>query len=260
MKIDVKDQANLTVVEASGDLDILTAEQLRARVIPLVKEGRRLFLLDLSKVNYMDSSGLGVVLRLWELCQSAGGYLALCGVGVRIRRVFQVTQVDTMVPLFATRREATTYLLLRKTLPPSENKRVLVYSTNEATLIEMLRIISAMGHTEIHSTRDLAGARQVLQHTTLDLVVLDLWSRLTNLQRLFLNLAGPNRNVPVVVTGLGGAGPEETAPSRYEVRRFKTLVTSALEGHEISFIDVLSARLRLAGGSSPTHGSPSRKS
>ncbi len=251
MRVTQKDHDDVQVLELSGDVDVFSGERLRARAVPLIKAGHRLLLLDLSGVNYLDSSGLAVLLNLWELCQAAGGRLCLCGVGARIRRVFQITQVEVLIPIFPGQREALTYLLFASAVKTPEPRRILVYSNDESTLAEMLRILSAMGHTEIVSTGDAAGARQALIHAQLDLVVIDLWSRMTGVQRLFLNLTGPNRNVPVIVTGLGtphaSGGASASAPSRYEIRRFKTLVSSALAGHEISFIDVLARRLRLAG-------------
>lgn len=249
MRIIGKDHHDIQILELAGDVDVFTSERLRARVVPAIKAERRLVLLDFSGVTYLDSAGLATVLGLWEMCGSAGGRLVLSGVAPRLRRVFRITHVQELVPVFDTQRQALTYLLLTTTAGAPGQRRILVYSSDEATLAEMVRILAALGHTGIISRRNAAGARQVLARDRVDLVVIDLWSRLTSVQRLFLNLSGPNRNVPVVVAGLGAPrrrrGGAASAPSRYEARRFKTLVSSALAGHEISFIDAVAHRVRL---------------
>ncbi|MBE7559811.1 STAS domain-containing protein [bacterium] len=210
MRIIGKDHHDIQILELAGDVDVFTSERLRARVVPAIKAERRLVLLDFSGVTYLDSAGLATVLGLWEMCGSAGGRLVLSGVAPRLRRVFRITHVQELVPVFDTQRQALTYLLLTTTAGAPGQRRILVYSSDEATLAEMVRILAALGHTGIISRRNAAGARQVLARDRVDLVVIDLWSRLTSVQRLFLNLSGPNRNVPVVVAGWarldGGAG------------------------------------------------------
>jgi anti-sigma B factor antagonist len=266
MRLNISNRKKVSIIEVHGSFDILNCERFRAKGRDLVKSGRRLLLVDLSHISFMDNSAIAVVLHLWELCEDKGGHLCTMGKQKRLLNVYRVLNLEKLIPIFSTRREAMTYLLLSHTKPLDGEKCILVYSSNDATLKEMLHVLASMGHTQIFSTRAVSEARSVLLHSNLDLVVIDLWSHLTALRRLFQDLEGPNRNVPVIITGLGDENKEEAANSeaasshRYEIRRFKTLVKSALEGHEISFVDVLRTCLRFHNESrvyKPTSPEPS---
>jgi anti-anti-sigma factor len=57
-------------------------------------------ILDLEKVEYMDSAGLGSVIGAFSSCQRSGRGFGIVGVSGRIRVLFQVTKVDGLLPCF----------------------------------------------------------------------------------------------------------------------------------------------------------------
>jgi anti-anti-sigma factor len=61
---------------------------------------------DLSDVPYMDSSGLGMVVRHYVRCQDNGVRFLASGVNPRVLELFKLTNVDTVIPLIATVEEA----------------------------------------------------------------------------------------------------------------------------------------------------------
>jgi anti-anti-sigma factor len=111
--------------ERHGDLTIITAtpaieridfdlEQEVAELIlkPLRRQESPLVLFDLSGVENFGSMFLALLIRCSRLALSRGGAMALSGVTDRTRELLRVTALDTVWPIYDTRREAMDALLL----------------------------------------------------------------------------------------------------------------------------------------------------
>jgi anti-anti-sigma factor len=61
---------------------------------------------DLTDVPYMDSSGLGMVVRHYVRCQDKGVRFVAAGVNPRVLELFKLTNVDAVIPIIATVEEA----------------------------------------------------------------------------------------------------------------------------------------------------------
>jgi anti-anti-sigma factor len=66
-------------------------------------------ILDLTDVPYMDSSGLGVIVRHYVRCKSKGVRLIVAGADARVLDLFKMTKVDGLIPTAATVEEAETH-------------------------------------------------------------------------------------------------------------------------------------------------------
>jgi anti-sigma B factor antagonist len=66
---------------------------LRADPIPQV------IVLDLSKVPYMDSAGMGVIVNSYVHCRNQGAEFVAVGVSNRVRALFELTRVDKLIPM-----------------------------------------------------------------------------------------------------------------------------------------------------------------
>jgi len=71
------EQGEWTVLQVSGELDLVTSPVLRQRVHDAVAEGRHSLVLDLSEVYFCDSSGVGVLIASRRLIRSCRGSLRL---------------------------------------------------------------------------------------------------------------------------------------------------------------------------------------
>jgi anti-sigma B factor antagonist len=97
-----------SVVSAAGDLDIHSAPVLLAQLGPLsVVRGVRL-VVDLSDVEFIDSTGLGVLVTTLKHVREAGGRLDVVATAPRVLKVFRITGLDAVIPLHGTLAEATT--------------------------------------------------------------------------------------------------------------------------------------------------------
>lgn len=83
-----------TVLAVGGEIDLATAPQLRRRLIELVNGGCRNLVVDLSKVGFIDSTGLGVLVGARRRIKEAEGDLVLVIPQDTIRALFRVTGLN----------------------------------------------------------------------------------------------------------------------------------------------------------------------
>lgn len=86
----------------AGDLDVVGGPDLRHEVVAAVAEGRVLLILDLTAVDFIDSFGIGVVVGSVKRVRQRGGDLALVCPEPRVRRVFELCDIDRILPLHET--------------------------------------------------------------------------------------------------------------------------------------------------------------
>jgi anti-sigma B factor antagonist len=90
----VRSEGVWTIVEADGEIDLAAAPSLRERLIGLINEGHQRLVVDLDNVQFLDSTGLGVLVGALKRVRLAGGELRLVVNTPRIRKVFEVTRLD----------------------------------------------------------------------------------------------------------------------------------------------------------------------
>ena len=88
-----------TVLSIGGDLDVVGAPDLRQAVVAAVAEGSRLLALDLSELDFVDSFGIGAVVGALKRLRQRGGDLAVVCPSPRIRRVFEICDLDRILAL-----------------------------------------------------------------------------------------------------------------------------------------------------------------
>lgn len=89
-----------------GDLDLATAPALREDLVQASSEGPTLVVLDLERVEFLDSVGLSVIIGGHKRLQHQGSRLHLAGARALVRRVLGLTRVDSMIPTYDTVAEA----------------------------------------------------------------------------------------------------------------------------------------------------------
>jgi anti-anti-sigma factor len=85
-------------VAVSGELDILSASRLEAVLLKISGDSASAIRLDLSRLTFMDSTGLRTVLLAKELCDSHGLELSLVPGPPRVQRLFEVTALLRVLP------------------------------------------------------------------------------------------------------------------------------------------------------------------
>jgi len=67
--------------------------------------GKKILLIDLSNVSFMDSSGLGALILIQKMVMTHGGKLALCGIQGQARMLFEMTTTSQLFSIYENRSE-----------------------------------------------------------------------------------------------------------------------------------------------------------
>ena len=93
-KVVAKD--DVTLIEVGGQLIVGNRQLLKEQVLDQLERGDRKFILDFSKTDYIDSSGLGVLVTLSKKIREQGGQLSLASLSEDLRTLFELTKLDTL--------------------------------------------------------------------------------------------------------------------------------------------------------------------
>jgi anti-sigma B factor antagonist len=96
-----------TVLSVKGEVDVYTAPRLREKLVELVSEGHRKVVVDLEEVDFLDSTGLGVLVGGLKRLRSHGGDLMLVSTQGRILKVFEITGLTGVFRISSSVEEAT---------------------------------------------------------------------------------------------------------------------------------------------------------
>lgn len=104
--VELERVGNVLVVRPVGDLDLSTAPAFRS-VVDRELDFRRTsnLVIDLSKVGFMDSSGLGAILGRFRKLQSSGGRMWLVAPQSTMRSILEVSGLTKVVTVFASWEE-----------------------------------------------------------------------------------------------------------------------------------------------------------
>ena len=91
LKVEVRPSGGVTLVELEGDLDVSTAETLRQELIKLDLDAGIEVRVNLSRLDFLDSSGMGVLVNACRRVRRSGGsFTTVCAAG-NARRVLEIT-------------------------------------------------------------------------------------------------------------------------------------------------------------------------
>ena len=91
-----------------GDLDLATAPRLRQDLVDASRGDSTLVVLDLERVEFLDSVGLSVIIGGHKRLQRRGARLHIAAPRSIVRRVLGLTRIDALIPTFDTVAEAET--------------------------------------------------------------------------------------------------------------------------------------------------------
>lgn len=90
-----------------GELDMNTAPDLARGLEEALEESGGSIMLDLSACEFIDSTGIALIVRTWQrLCNGDGGRLALCCSNHQVRRLLKITGVEASIPMHEQRDDA----------------------------------------------------------------------------------------------------------------------------------------------------------
>jgi anti-sigma B factor antagonist len=106
LKIDVNSKDGVVMMKLNGEVDVYTAPKLKSRLIDLVDQGQFKIVVDLEEVDFMDSSGLGVLVGGLKRVRSHDGAIALVCTQENILKIFRITGLVKVFPIFENQDQA----------------------------------------------------------------------------------------------------------------------------------------------------------
>jgi len=98
--------ADHTVLEVGGEIDVYTAPRLRQTLIDLVEGGATDIVVDMERVDFLDSTGLGVLVGGLKRVKDKDGTMKLVANQDRILKIFDITGLSKVFPMFGSLDEA----------------------------------------------------------------------------------------------------------------------------------------------------------
>ncbi|MHB1912513.1 MAG: STAS domain-containing protein [Acidimicrobiales bacterium] len=98
--LEATERNGFAVLAVRGEVDVYTAPRLRERLVEMVSQGHRQVVVDLEGVDFLDSTGLGVLVGGLKRLRSHEGDLTLVCTQRRILKVFEITGLTKVFQLY----------------------------------------------------------------------------------------------------------------------------------------------------------------
>ena len=89
-----------------GELDMSTAPDLERKLEPALAGPDALIMLDLSDCEFIDSTGIALIVRAWQQLGRGTGRLVLCSHNLQVQRLLKITGVESSIPMHEQRDAA----------------------------------------------------------------------------------------------------------------------------------------------------------
>lgn len=106
--VKVEEKNGFSVVKVEGEVDLFNSQDLKSDVENLINSGKVKLILDMTKVSYIDSSGLGILVGINKRARMRGGFLRLAALPPDIKHLFEMTKLDKIFDIYPTVERATT--------------------------------------------------------------------------------------------------------------------------------------------------------
>ncbi len=106
LDLNVRKEGDHTVLLVRGEIDVYTAPKLREKLIELVSEGSYHLVVDLEQVDFLDSTGLGVLVGGLKRVRNHDGSLQLVCTQEKILKIFRITGLTKVFPIHASVKDA----------------------------------------------------------------------------------------------------------------------------------------------------------
>lgn len=94
------------VLVLAGEIDMHTAPTLHDQLFALIEEDRRPLVVDLTGITFCDSAGVNIAAAARKYAVGHGVTLAVAGLQGRVEKIFRMTGMDRLIPIYSTLPEA----------------------------------------------------------------------------------------------------------------------------------------------------------
>jgi anti-anti-sigma factor len=173
LALETREVGRVTIVRCSGRIVAgEESESLRAHVAWLLRD-RRAIVLHLGDVAFIDSSGLGTMVRALSSTRQVRGDLKLCEVPGHVRKVLELSQLSKLFDAHESEEKAVAAFYgpaARAEESPGKRGTVLCLQRNADVLAYTREVLRSAGY-EVHSSGHLGDGLMLLRVARFDLVV-----------------------------------------------------------------------------------------
>ena len=105
MEIGIGMDGDVVIMDITGDLVASTADELKTHISKLSEKKFNFVLADISKINFMDSSGLGACMAIHKALSEKNGLLVLARPTEAVAKVFRITRADQKIKVAPTKQD-----------------------------------------------------------------------------------------------------------------------------------------------------------
>src|SRR5690348_9996485 len=117
--VTIRQAGRISLIDVSGRLTSFEVGALRDSVSRLLKQDRKNIVLNLSGLQYLDSSGIGELAKIYVSVVKVGGQLKVVGLSPKVEEILKITQLYQVFPEFPTEEAAL------RSFPESSPKRTI---------------------------------------------------------------------------------------------------------------------------------------
>jgi anti-sigma B factor antagonist len=105
LDVSVEGVGDFSLIGLVGEVDVYSAPKLRETIKELVDEGKHNIVVDLERVAFLDSTGLGVLVGGLKRVKHHNGELGIICNQEKILRIFRITGLTKVFPIYSSREE-----------------------------------------------------------------------------------------------------------------------------------------------------------
>ena len=106
LSLETRQEDGNTIIEVGGEIDVYTAPKLRDKITELVGNGNYHLVIDMEKVDFLDSTGLGVLVGGLKKVRAHDGSMRLICNQERLLKIFRITGLAKVFVIHSSQAEA----------------------------------------------------------------------------------------------------------------------------------------------------------
>jgi anti-sigma B factor antagonist len=106
LSLETRHEDGRTIIEVGGEIDVYTAPKLRDKITELVGNGEYNLVIDMEKVDFLDSTGLGVLVGGLKKVRAHDGSMRLICNQERLLKIFRITGLAKVFAIHGSQADA----------------------------------------------------------------------------------------------------------------------------------------------------------
>src|SRR5271157_3205435 len=106
MDINTRSKREVIILDIAGEIDLYNAPEIKDTINNLIEERKYNVVINLEKVSYIDSSGIGVLISSLSNLRKYQGGLKIINVFASVKKVFELTKLTSFFEIFDSEEDA----------------------------------------------------------------------------------------------------------------------------------------------------------